>query len=885
MQQNPFCAILRPFDILIELLVTTRFRLITKFLLITSGLWFAHLAHADDTLTKTLSDSEQLAKALGWVPNDAKSSVCRGSYQEPILGPADTVIALDQAPIDITANQTDFHNEGISTLLGNVIINQPNRWTNADRVELNRDSDGDITTADLYGNVVLREPGKLVVSDHGQIQLQDNAGSLYNAWYRLLLSQKGSNKLALTQIDDKQNRLNGLTARGHADQVEQQKPQYIILHDTTYTTCAPTQGVWHLQSKEVDLDQDAGRGTAYNTTLYVGPVPIFYTPYFNFPIDKRRQSGFLAPTYGSSSLGGLQLGVPYYWNIAPNYDAMFTPTFYTLRGALLEGQFRYLTPITNGTLSVGFIPGDQGFRHFQESALIEYGTNPALSRLEHSSSDRSYINWANNFSWGPRWSSTINYSKVSDDYYLEDFNAVKPQTANQLLQQGTLKYTGDNWTFLTNVQQYQTLHPVNQIAVTNQYAMLPEINLSGSWLEDNGITWLWNSDAVNFERSDNPGEVYPSESGEPTSGQRYNFMPGISYNYSKPWGYVKPAAQWEFTQYNLSNQLINAGMSYPNNISRSLPIFSIDSGLYFERGFSFYHSDYTETLEPRIFYLYIPYRSQYQIPLFDTGIQPFSFDQLFRTNRFTGIDRIGDANQVSLALTTRFLDANTGEERWSMGIGRIFYAEDRRVMLCNTPDCVDPSYTIGATSPTETASPIASFLKYHIDNAWSVNADLAWDPKTSSTNNGSFFFQYMPITNKIINVGYNYVQYGDVLPGTNPTDPKNNLNQASVSFAWPIQQNWQLLGNVNYNLSHQHGQTFFYGLQYDNCCWSVRFLTGRSYVGLNGNNNPTYNKQIFLQFEFKGLGTAGSVNGGSTLMTLIPGYTDTLNQQSNLRVI
>src|SRR3989338_2793324 len=191
------------------------------------------------------------------------------------------------------------------------------------------------------------------------------------------------------------------------------------------------------------------------------------------------------------------------------------------------------------------------------------------------------------------------------------------------------------------------------------------------------VNYLMSAETVEFSRQLNPGEVFNSPSGDPTSGVRTNLQPGVGLSWNNAYSYVKPTLQWEFTQYDLSNQLTG----YPNDITRSLPIVDIDSGIYFDRTAALFSHDYDQTLEPRLFYLYVPYRSQYQIPTFDTSTQTFSFDQLFQTNRFTSVDRIGDADQLALALSTRFLDQDTGEEKSSFGIGRIYYAHNREVML------------------------------------------------------------------------------------------------------------------------------------------------------------------------------------------------------------
>ena len=249
---------------------------------------------------------------------------------------------------------------------------------------------------------------------------------------------------------------------------------------------------------------------------------------------------------------------------------------------------------------------------------------------------------------------------------------------------------------------------------------------------------------------------------------------------------------------------------------------------------------------------------------------------MFNTNRFTGIDRIGDANQISLALTTRFLDGDSGIEKAKFSIGRIYYAEDRKVMLCTTPGCTDSDTTIGATSPTETASPIVGLATYNINKDWSANANMAWDPLYHQTENGGANIQYQPKINHIINVGYNFIRYGDPNTPTteDPSDASNNLNQIGASFVWPLNPSWDGLASWNYNISHDHFQTFLYGVTYNTCCYALRMAVGKTFTDLSGDGSANFNQQIYLQIILKGMGGVGTSNALNTLSANIPGYKD-----------
>jgi len=303
------------------------------------------------------------------------------------------------------------------------------------------------------------------------------------------------------------------------------------------------------------------------------------------------------------------------------------------------------------------------------------------------------------------------------------------------------------------------------------------------------------------------------------------------------------------------------------NTVRALPVFSMDSGLYFDRYFSIYHHQYQQTLEPRLFYLLVPEKNQWDIPIFDTSLPPFGFDTLFRTNRFMGYDRVGDANQVSLGLTSRILDKDTGQEKFNAGIGMIYYFHKHTV--CLYPDCSDD------TTTRDKASPIAGKFTYQINNQFSLIGNAAWDPNKRQMNNDDISLHYAQDSRRIINVGYNYAQQGDIRNSTNLNSPENNLNRINMSMNWPLPKtsHWSAVAAWNYNISHQHPQTYLYGLEYENCCWAVRFVNSKVLQSEDSLSNTTFQSAYYVQFMLKGLGAVGNTN--STLLTNnISGYQD-----------
>lgn len=808
------------------------------------------------------------AEQLGWVSVPHSENICCGYYRDPLtMFDINNLPPLKTTPVTINASQGIFHQTGRSLLLGKVSIAQPGRLIGADRVYINRDAVSKrVTSADLYGNVSLLEPGRYVIGDTAHVDLGTRFAKLTHVIYRYLLGDPGL-------AGDKDNP--PLNAWGRADAAEQKHSGFYEFIHATYTTCAPTTHTWKVTTDKLDLNHATGRGYARNAWLDVQGVPIFYTPYFNFPIDKRRQSGFLFPYFGSSTYSGFSTAFPYYWNIAPNYDATITPQIFARRGLLTSGLFRYLTMNSSGTLNGGFIPNDGYFQRFKHVSASKYPPGfPGLGRLLNSSNNRYSFSWQDSTTFNSHWSGNVNYNSVSDDYYQQDFNSASTLAPNILPRLGTVNYVGDIWNFNGTVQTYEALHPINQATVSNPYDLLPQLNLRGNLPDENyGLQYLFDGQFTYFRRSQNPGETALV----PT-GPRTNIQPGISWPLIDESGYFTPTLQWEFTHYNVGSQM----PGFSKIIARNLPIFDIDSGVYFDRDISFGKTLYQQTLEPRVFFLYVPYRNQNSIPLYDTGVIPFNYDSLFLTNRFSNIDRIGDADQVTFALTSRILDANTDAQKFWASIGQIYYFRDRRVLGClpgqNPNTCIDNLTAFDITPAFEKRSPLAGIASYNITRALSANATMSWDLYSHQTVYGGGNLQYEPAPNHVFNLGYNFVRLGDQIninPPVSNASHENDLNQGTVSFAWPLHQNWSAVGSYGYNLSHRYTQSYFYGLEYNTCCWAVRVVAGRSFSGLNQNSNPTFSNSVYLQFLFKGLATVGNQDPTSTLMSGIPGYQDT----------
>jgi LPS-assembly protein len=820
--------------------------------------------------TKPLPSPAQIAQLLGWV--DEPAHACQGYFEEPRLDSRSAqVLPSDQTPVTIKAERSELSaNENLS-FVGNVNMAQPNRQLQADKVIIDRDpKTNHLNVAHLHGHVQWREPGNLVIADQAHVNIVDHSGELSNVIYRLTFGAFVDPEM---QIDPELPRvkIHTLSRWGTAQEIQRDQAGVVNIARGSYSSCSPLAPTWLIKAKSIRLDKTAGHGTAKNATLSVHGVPVLYAPYFNFPLDRRRETGFLFPSGGHSSHSGYLFSLPFYWNIAPNYDATFTPQFMSERGVQYNGEFRYLTMNSHGNIHGSYLPNDRQFDAFQQRQLEDFTVGfPSRSRLQNDDDNRYFLSWLHSENFNDHWAAYWYYNRASDDYYFTDFHDDPAQiTDNQLINEAKIRYLGDHWAFLGRVLGYQTLHPIDQSPVSNQYIKLPELIVNGQFADfHEHMQVSLNNSWVNFDKHKNPGQTM-----EPVTGNRLNINPGISFPFYWLAGYVNPQVQLSATQYTLNHQRVDKH----EHINRSLPIFNVDSGLYLIRDFSIAENAFQQTLEPRLFYLYVPYTNQNDIPLFDTGVQPFSFDQLFRTNRFSGIDRIGDANQLAYAVTTRLLETDTGQERLHASIGQIAYFEDRRVALKES--VADPTALINSVSPTHQLSPLTGEISYHLQPHWWVHSNIAWDPHSNYTNNGNLALRYQRDNQHIVNVGYHYLRGGDQYNLEEPLSSENDLNQIDLSAVWPLSEHVTSFSRLYYNIGHHSWQAMFAGLEYDSCCWAIRLVAARELRKLEYDDDlttpdPRYTNKIYVEFSLKTLGNI-SPNSASTLLTeSIKGYTE-----------
>lgn len=622
---------------------------------------------------------------------------------------------------------------------------------------------------EAVGNVRYLREGLLIEGERGELLLDDDTGTLDNAGFRLFERH----------------------GRGSAHSVSMLDRNITVLFGAVYTTCDPGNEDWMLRASRVHLDRASGTGTARNARLSFMGVPFLYTPWLSFPIDDRRKSGLLTPEIRDSSRNGLEIALPFYLNIAPRYDATLTPRHMHKRGTMLETEFRYLNPRSAGILDLNYLPEDRLFG--DERSLVAY---------RHAAQP------------GRGFGLDVDYHRVSDTNYFRDFGTDLGLTSiTHLEQRAILTYQAENWNASAHVQRYQTVdetiasaqRPYRQAPALAFRSQLPESNFRPNYrLVGNYI---------DFRHDDR------------IEGRRLEAQPGITLPMYALAGYVQPTLTLRHTSYELDT--LPGQNSDPD---RTLPIFSIDAGVFFERDTQWGSRKMIHTLEPRLYYLYVPYRDQDELPLFDTGIPDFNFTQLFRDNRFNGADRVGDADQLSAALVTRVIDAQSGRERLQAGIGQIFYFDDRRVQLAGGPE-------------TARRSDIVAEATAALTTAVSLRADARRSEESGNIDRAGLSLGYRPAPRSVINVAYRFRE--------------DTLEQTDLTVLWPLGRRWHMVARHNYSLHDERTLETLAGVEYRSCCWRVRIVNRRYLDNVVTGITPEYNRSIYAQLEFIGFASLG----------------------------
>jgi LPS-assembly protein len=631
----------------------------------------------------------------------------------------------------------------------------------------------------------------------GEVRYQDRSLALAASRAEGVLEQDRS------RLDEVSYQLVELRGNGSAGRIEMLGP-LSTLTDVDYTTCDPGRPAWQIRAARIELDHDEGVGRARDATLRIGSVPVFWLPYATFPIDERRRSGFLYPTIGSAG-DGIDLRVPYYLNLAPNYDATVTGRLIGQRGLMLGAEFRYLGAAQQALLEGSWLPDDD--RTGRDRGSLSLRHDARLSRS---------------------WSAHTALNHVSDDRYFEDFGDSLAVTSTSLLESTTGVYgRGRGWQASLVAQAWDVTDPLVPDSA-EPFRRLPRAAASWSrphadWLEF-GIA----AEAVAFDHTERAGAV------------RHDLRPWLALPLQRAWGYVRPEFAWRETGYRLDRGHLGQGFT-DRSPRRGTPISSLDASLFLERPTTVFGRRLLQTLQPRLYYLHVPYEEQSDLPVFDTREMSFGFAQLFRSNRFSGADRQMDADQATVAVTSRWLDADSGRELGALSLGQIRYFEPQRVQLPGVP------------ATDFSASAWVAELELVLAERWRLGIVQHRDPELDATTLSGLRAQWRGARGSVANLAYRY--------------RRDLLEQVDGSFVLPVASAWRLVGRWNYSLRDESTLEAFGGFEWEGCCVAVRVL-GRHYLR---NREGEKNNALYFELELKGLASLGR-RSGEFLERAILGY-------------
>ncbi|HCM06382.1 MAG TPA: hypothetical protein DIC30_10260, partial [Oceanospirillales bacterium] len=679
------------------------------------------------------------------------------------------------------------------------------------------------------GNVTIINSEMVMTGDYAHISESNQTAELENSEYSIPKSH----------------------IRGSAASIDSYEQSLVSLKDATYTFCEPNQNDWDIKASEINLDRENGVGSAWHARLRIKEFPVMYFPYYRFPIDDRRMTGFLDPTISiNGEIQAEEISTPFYINLHPQADATITPTQLLDRGLLWETQFRHLTSIFGyGELNYGILKEDDLYLQDEDT--------------DYDKEDRWSMNYQQFGKITDNWNHRWQYNRVSDNDY---FNDMSPSaTINRdthLPTRGEIYFDKSAWHFDLTGESYQTIDDTIDLS-DRPYQRIPQLNLTYNPETITGFGTEFVAQLTKFERDNTDlTEI------DAVNGSRLVLDSSISYTFEWPFAYVTPKAEYRIRQYSFTDidqTLLDD--DFEENPSYAVPKYSVDAAMFFERPVSLFNNAFTQTLEPRIMHLQVPYVDQGDIPDFDSSELTFNYSQLFRDYRFNGNDRIGDTNQTTLGLTTRFLRDSNGNEQFNASIGQIFYHQDRKVQLDD-----DSSDEANLTK----SSSIIVESNWSPYEEWDLYSMIEWGEDTDDSSDDSgdeilqkqFTIEYNDGMNHMVNLGLRESKDSEV-------------RQLDVGAFWALNDSWALIGSRSMDLWNYADDELepvdivteaLVGFEYQSCCWNTRLLyqeQTKRITSTDASTDKTYG--ILLQFELKGLGTIGG-DTEKTMSESIRGY-------------
>jgi LPS-assembly protein len=646
----------------------------------------------------------------------------------------------------------------------------------------------------LKGNVLIESNGRRISTDEASYnentkQIKAKGHISYEQQGLKIKAKQGNTdlKTGSAEFNEIEYHLTEYGGRGKAESVRIQDSNTLRLRKVSFTTCPATRPDWELKARDITIKKDKGHGYAKNVYLRFRSIPLFYMPALSFPASNQRKSGLLAPSIGNSDDSGLEASLPIYWNIAPNRDATITPRYLSKRGVQLNTEYRYLYPKSQGRFNLEYLSNDDIYKDTRY--LIAYNHQKR---------------------YRPDTWLDVSLNQVSDKQYFDDLGKnLSTSSITHLEKRIDLHYEQDFWNFRGRLHAYQP------ISVNETWRRLPQLVINAELPAFAGkLNYFLNAEYTYFDHRD-----------QVTTGSRLDLQPGIGLEWGTSAYFIRPRLSFRHTQYSLDN----AGTGINASASRNLPVFSVDSQIYFDRQMKMdKYGAMTHTLSPRLYYLYVPYRDQADLPVFDSSILDFSYAQLFRENRFSGPDRHGDANQITFALSNRFVQNKSQRELLSLNMGMIYYLEDRQVSLPGNP------------AQSDNRSDFVAEMQISPTSYTQLRITGLWDTLNDQPNKGVAEFNYRRDKQHIFNAGYRY--------------QRNKLEQTDFSTLWKLNPRWNAVARWTYSLRDNRDVERLLGLEYDACCWSAQIIY-RDFIEQGGNQSD---RAIYFQITLKGMTSLGS---------------------------
>lgn len=754
------------------------------------------------TLTIVFSLYNNVCYAIALPKSDSNNAQCLNNvprFDRPLVNGN-----INTLPVNAESNEFEANYPNTATYKGNVSIEQGNRVIKADKVTIN--SENNTQTVTLDGSINYQDNLIQMKGDHASMNLNNNDTAITSSKYHLV------------------NRL----GRGQADEIKLENNRYVILKNGSFTSCPVDNNTWSIKGTTVIHDNKEELLEVWNAVFRVGKVPVLYSPYLQLPTGNKRRSGLLMPNLSFNNKDGVDFSLPIYWNIAPNYDATFQPRILVKRGFQLKTEFRYLNELGAGTLAFDWLQHDSQYNKDRDNKAngINYDDNR----------QRWLFYWKNDELINYNWRLKINATRVSDNQYLSDLDSdYVSSTAGYLSQLYQLGYNDENWDITLSQLNFQTFRTNLR---DNLYQTQPQLDIT---------YYNYDFGPFKFKNYAQISHFVSKGKNEPKT-WRTHIEPTLNYTLTNSWSSISTEAGFMATYYNQdlpSNS--NRFKNLDKNVSRFIPKISVDGKIIFERDTTLIEG-YTQTLEPRVKYIYIPYKKQSNILNYDSTLLQSDYIGLFRDQPYSGLDRIPSTNKISTGITTRFYDINK-VERFNFSIGQTTYFTKSRTSENNTK--LDRNSDTGS-------------ITWAADNFWQISDEIVfrggvqYDTRLDAISLANSIFEYRPSSNKLIQLSYRYAnhKYIDTVDlNSIYNNYKQNISQTGIMTTWPLSETVSAVGSYYHDVKKGQMVDGFVGLHYSDCCWGMTVQYGRKLTDWNIDTHKSkYENKLSLNFELQGFG-------------------------------